>query len=75
MIKVKIDTDYIKLDQLLKLSGLVGSGSQAHMLIEDGYVKVNGEVASQKRKKIYPKDTVEMDGKILVVASDMNNDN
>lgn len=42
-IKVPINTEYIKLQQLIKLSGIVGQGSDAKMLIADGIVKVNGE--------------------------------
>lgn len=51
MEKINIDTPYIKLDQLLKLSSIVSSGAEAHALITSGKVKVNGNVEIQKRKK------------------------
>jgi len=44
MEKVKINTEYIKLDQFLKWVNVVGQGSDAKELIMDGFVKVNGEV-------------------------------
>ena len=63
MEKIKIDTEFIKLDQLLKWSGVVGSGTDAKYLITESMVKVNGEIVTQRGKKIFPGDqvTVELD--------------
>ena len=58
MKKVKINTEYIKLDQLLKWSGIVGSGTEAKLLITQGVVEVNGNVMMQRGKKIFPGDQV-----------------
>lgn len=58
MKKIEIKTEYIKLDQLLKWAGIVGLGSDAKLIIKNGDVKVNGEVVTQRGKKIYPKDIV-----------------
>ena len=69
---VKIDTEFIKLDQLLKLADIVSSGSYAHMLITDKKVKVNGEIELQKRKKIRVDDLVEVGGKQIRVEFDAN---
>lgn len=55
---VNIDTPYIKLDQAMKLSGYVYSGSEAKNLIQDGFVQVNGEVCTMRGKKIFPGDVV-----------------
>lgn len=68
-IKVPINTEYIKLQQLIKLSGIVGQGSDAKMLIADGIVKVNGEIALERGKKIRVGDIVIIDdfGKIEVI--------
>lgn len=55
---VKIQDDFIKLGQALKLAGLVGSGVDAKMVIQDGMVLVNGEVEVQRGKKLYPGDIV-----------------
>lgn len=51
MKQIKIDSEFIKLDQLLKLADMVGSGGHAKSMILDGEVKVNGEVAYQRGKK------------------------
>ena len=59
--------DFIKLGQALKLAGLVGSGVDAKFVIQDGLVKVNGEVETQRGKKLYPGDTVSYDGKTFKV--------
>lgn len=55
---IKITTDYIKLDQLLKFSGIVDSGVFAKEIILDGLVKYNGEVCTMRGKKVYPGDRV-----------------
>ena len=59
MEKIRIHDEYIKLGQALKLAGLVESGVDAKYAIQDGLVKVNGEVEVQRGKKIYPGDTIE----------------
>lgn len=56
--EVKITTEYIKLDQLLKFSGAVSIGSEAKALIGEGKVKVNGEVCLMRGKKLRPGDVV-----------------
>ncbi len=59
-IDIKIETEFIKLDQLLKFASVVGSGAEAKMFIKDGEVLVNGEVCSQRGKKIREGDKVEI---------------
>ncbi len=59
-INIEIKTEYIKLDQLLKYSGIVQNGSDAKIFIQDGKVKVNGEVEYRRGKKIHPGDKVEI---------------
>ncbi len=56
--KVQIDTEYIKLDQLLKFAGIAYSGSDAKELIWSGAVSVNEEVCEMRGKKIRPGDVV-----------------
>ena len=55
---IRIDTEFIKLDSLLKLSGIAMTGGQAKIIIQNGDVKVNGEVCTQRGKKIRPGDKV-----------------
>lgn len=59
---VKISTEYIKLEQLLKLEGLVGSGSEAKIVISQGVCFVNGSVELQRGKKLRSGDIVEYKG-------------
>ena len=58
MENIKLKTEFIKLDQLLKFGGLTGRGGEAKMLIADGFVRLNGEVCTMRGKKIYPGDEV-----------------
>ena len=55
---IKITTEYINLDQLLKFSGIAESGSDAKDMILDGIVSVNGEICTMRGKKIRPGDEV-----------------
>ena len=65
--KVKISTEFIKLDQFLKWLAIVDSGSQAKQVILDGRVKVNDEVETRRGRKIYPEYKVEIFDKMYVV--------
>ena len=64
-----IKDDFIKLGQVLKLAGLVGSGLEAKIEIKEGNVKVNGETHLERGKKIYPGDVVEFDGRQIKVEN------
>ena len=66
---ITITTEYIKLQDLLKFAAAVETGGEAKLCVEDGLVKVNGEVCLQRGKKIRPGDTVELDGEAVEVAS------
>ena len=61
MEKIRIETEFIKLDSLLKFAALVGTGGEAKMVIGEGMVRVNGEVCTMRGKKIYPGDRVSFD--------------
>ena len=61
--KIKITTDFIKLDSFLKLAAAVSTGGHAKMVITGGEVKVNGQVCLMRGKKLYEGDTVEFEGK------------
>lgn len=67
--KIKITTDFIRLDSLLKLAGAVGTGGHAKMVILDGEVSVNGEVCLMRGKKLYKGDVAEFDGERITVVS------
>jgi ribosome-associated protein len=58
MNEIAIDSEFIKLGQLLKLAGMADSGSYAKVFITEGQVKVNGEVDLRRGRKVYKGDTV-----------------
>ena len=64
---IRIDTEFIKLDSLLKLSGIAMTGGQAKIIIQNGDVKVNGEICTQRGKKIRPGDKVSAFSEIIEV--------
>lgn len=70
MEKITINTEFIKLDSLLKFAALVGTGGEAKYVIGEGMVKVNGEVCTMRGKKIYPGDKVEFDRFSLEVTKE-----
>ena len=68
--RVCIATEYIKLDSLLKLSGIAQTGGHAKILIAEGEVSVNGVAETRRGRKIRPGDIVEYDGTKIEVAAD-----
>lgn len=68
MNKVYISTDFIKLQQALKLANIVSQGSDAKMIVQGGDVKVNGEVCLMRGKKLVSGDVVEFDGNVFEIA-------
>ena len=67
IIKLREEDEFIKLGQLLKLSGLVQSGVEAKQVIQDGLVSVNGEVDTRRGRKIYNNYTVEYKGEQIKI--------
>ncbi len=66
--KFKIHTDYIQLIQLLKAIQWAETGGQAKWLVEEGLVRLNGEVEFRKRAKLRVGDVVEMDGMQVLIT-------
>lgn len=64
---IKISTEYIKLDALLKFAGAADTGGEAKLAIREGEVRVNGDVCTMRGKKLRPGDRAEMPGLTLVV--------
>ncbi len=67
--KIKITTEFIKLDSFLKFCGAVYTGGEAKEAVIYGEVKVNGEVCLQRGKKLYAGDTVEIDNQSYQVIA------
>ena len=64
---IKLRDEFIKLGQALKAVGLVDSGVEAKIVIQDGLVKVNGSVEYQRGKKLIDGDIVEFEGNTIKV--------
>ena len=64
---IEITTEYIKLQDLLKLAGLTYTGGEAKVMVQEGLGEVHGEVCTMRGKKIRPGDRVEFEGKTLEV--------
>ncbi len=62
MKNISISTEYIKLDQFLKLADCVSTGGSAKALLQEQMVKVNGELEERRGRKLYPGDQVEVQG-------------
>ena len=65
--KISIKDEFIKLDALLKFSGLASTGGHAKIMIQNGKVKVNGEVCLMRGKKIYRSDKVEIENEGIII--------
>ncbi len=67
--EIRIHTEFIRLDALLKFASIAMTGGEAKMYITDGMVRVNGEVCTMRGKKIYPGDTVSFEGTRYTVTA------
>ncbi|MCM8539230.1 MAG: RNA-binding S4 domain-containing protein [Lentisphaeraceae bacterium] len=65
MQQIEINKEPIELFKFLKFSGLLASGGEAKVAIENSEILVNGEVETQKRKKIFSGDTVTFNGETI----------
>ena len=66
---VEITREPVELYKILKFEGMVASGGEAKMVIADGFVLVNGEFETQKRKKIVSGDIIEFGGETIRIIS------
>ena len=66
---IKLRDEYIKLGQALKAAGLVESGVDAKFVVQDGLVKVNGQIETQRGKKLVDGDIVEFDGETINIEA------
>lgn len=68
MEEIKLRDEFIKLGQALKAANLVESGVEAKFVIQDGLVKLNGNVETQRGKKLYDGDIVEFNGETIKIV-------
>lgn len=64
---IKIETEFIRLDNLLKISGAAVTGGRAKLMIQSGLVKLNGEACTQRGKKLFKGDKVELEDYLIEV--------
>ncbi len=67
-ISIRDGEEFIKLGQAMKKAGMVDSGVDAKFIIQDGQVKVNGEVDTRRGRKLYPGDVFEFNGEEVKVV-------
>ncbi|WP_338660921.1 S4 domain-containing protein YaaA [Paraclostridium sordellii] len=67
MLEIKIDSEFIKLDQFLKLVDIASTGGHAKFLIQEGLVRVNGEIETRRGKKLRSNDIVEVEGNTIKI--------
>jgi len=67
--KLKNGEDYIQLLMLLKIKQMAQTGGHAKIIIENGLVKVNGEIEFRKRKKLRKGDLIELDNSIIEIIT------
>ena len=68
IVNIREEDEFIKLGQALKKAGLVGSGVDAKMVIQDGQVTVNGQVEVQRGKKLHDGDVVTYNGETIQIV-------
>ena len=68
-VNIREEDEFIKLGQALKKAGLVESGVEAKIVIQDGEVTLNGEVEVQRGKKLYDGDVVSYNGETLKIVN------
>ncbi len=67
MSETPAEQESIRLDQLLKVSGLAQTGGHAKMAIQNGEVLVNDEIETRRRRKLFPGDKIEFEGEVVVI--------
>ena len=67
--EIKIHTEFIKLQDLLKFAGAVETGGDAKLIIQEGRVSVNGELCAMRGKKLRPGDRGVIDGETELVVT------
>ena len=66
-IEIEITTDYIKLDQFLKLARIIQSGGEGKELILSGKIKVNNETEKRRDRKLHKGDEIEYKGEVITI--------
>ena len=65
---IRITTDYITLQQFMKLSGIAQTGGEAKIMVKDTEIFVHGEAENRRGRKLYPGDVIRVNGKMYVIG-------
>ena len=68
VVSVPIYTEFIKLQDAMKLANIFSTGGTAKLVIQDGLVTVNGEICTMRGKKLYPGDTFTYEGQKYLIS-------
>ncbi len=68
MNEIKLKDEYIKLGQALKAAGLVGSGLDAKIVIQEGQVLLNGEIETRRGKKLFGGEIISFEGEEIKIV-------
>ncbi len=66
--QIEITTDYLKLEQLLKIADIVSSGGEAKLFLQENEILVNGEEEHRRGRKLYPGDLIAIAGKVYEIC-------
>ena len=66
--KIEITTEFIRLDSAMKLAGCVETGGDAKFYVQNGEVNVNGEICTQRTKKLRPRDSFEYENSSYIIS-------
>ena len=67
-VQIEISTDFIKLEQFLKLADIVSTGGEAKIFIKENDIFVNGEKEDRRGRKLYPEDKIEIEGRVFEIC-------
>ncbi|MBR2715809.1 MAG: RNA-binding S4 domain-containing protein [Ruminococcus sp.] len=67
---ININEEFIRLDNLIKFAGIAPTGGQAKFLIQNGEIKVNGEICTMRGKKMRDGDTAQFENRVIEVKAD-----
>lgn len=70
MKKISIHTEYIQLQNVLKINGIIYTGGEAKMFLKENEVYVNGILEDRRGRKLYPGDQVKVENEIYLIEKD-----
>lgn len=69
---IRIYTEYIELQQLLKMTAIIHSGGEAKIYLSLNQVKVNGIIENRRGRKLYPGDKIDIHNEVYIIEKDVD---